>query len=116
MAVEEGEAIWPTRARPRTDSRIVGSLGDGVEVTRPASLKILMRGAPVFLLHRHARVCLPSDSWAARLLGRLGSEGGGAQGRAGTSPHYGLSPVTRLKLSKTRFPAERKISAYGWVD
>lgn len=25
--MEEGEAIWPTRARPRTDSRIVGSLG-----------------------------------------------------------------------------------------
>lgn len=74
--MEVGEAIWPTRARPRTDSRIVGSLGDGVEVTRPASLKILMRGAPVFLLHRHARVCLPFDSWAARLLGRLGSEGG----------------------------------------
>lgn len=82
--MEGGEAIWPTRARPRTDSRIVGSLGDGVEVTRPASLKILMRGAPVFLLHRHARVCLPFDSRAARLLGRLGSEGGGHKHEPGS--------------------------------
>lgn len=60
-------AYQPTGTRPRTDSRIVGSLRSRrTESTLQAQrLKILTRRAPVFFLHRQARVCSAVDSWAA---------------------------------------------------
>ena len=64
------EAIWPARARPRTDSRIVGSLRKWSRRCKPGITKNSHEGVlQSFPLHRHARVFSAVGSWAARLPG-----------------------------------------------
>lgn len=89
-----GETIWRLGARPRTDSRIVGSLGGwsrrykaGIPKNSHEGCSSLFPAPPCSCLL--CRLTLG-------LLGRSGSAG--AQGRTGTGPHSRLPPVVRLKL------------------